>query len=86
MDNRESTTIQRQLMGTMANSPQANAQRLINQQVHDSSRMLAQRKMISDISRESLQRIDGKQFTHENIVQRVLSPLPGKSGGVLKGK
>jgi hypothetical protein len=86
VDNRESTTIQRQLMGIMANSPQANAQRLINQQVHDSSRMLAQRKMISDISEGPLQRIDGKQFTHENIVQRVLSPLPGKSSGVLKGK
>ena len=48
--------------------------------------MLAQRKMISDISEGPLQRIDGKQFTHENIVQRVLSPLPGKSSGVLKGK
>ena len=29
VDNRESTTIQRHLMGIMANSPQANAQRLI---------------------------------------------------------
>lgn len=55
VDNRESTTAQRQMITAMANSPQAIAQRKISQQMRGSSRMLAQRKFLSD---ESVQRIE----------------------------
>ncbi|MEK6686537.1 MAG: hypothetical protein AABY99_09145 [Pseudomonadota bacterium] len=57
-DNRESTAIQRQLMVAMANSPQAIMQRLISQRIHSSPRVLAQRKILSGISGESVQRVE----------------------------
>jgi len=44
VDNRHTTTVLQQLMATMANSPQSIAQRTLSQQMHNSSRMLAQRK------------------------------------------
>ena len=53
-DNRESATMQRQLMSAMTNSPQAIAQRQISQLMHSSSRILVQRKMLSG---EAVQRV-----------------------------
>lgn len=61
VDNRESTATQRQLMAAMANSPQATSQRLISQQIHGSPRMLAQRKMLSGITDESVQRVEEEE-------------------------
>ncbi|MGZ0020532.1 eCIS core domain-containing protein [Nitrosomonas sp. wSCUT-2] len=46
VDNRDSSADQRQLKVAMANTPHAIAQRRISQQMHSSSRMLAQRKML----------------------------------------
>ncbi len=63
VDNRHTTTIQQQLMAAMVNSPQSTAQRMLSQQIHTSSRMLAQRKLMSGISGEMVQRIEEDELT-----------------------
>lgn len=72
-DNRESTAIQRQLIATMANSPQAITQRLVSQQMHSSARMLVQRRMLPGISGEFVQRFNGEEPLSEKFspLQRV---------------
>lgn len=74
VDNRESTAMQRQLMTAMANSPQADAQRLISHKIHNNPRMLAQRKVLSDISGESVQRIDEEPLQGKFVAE---SPATG---------
>ncbi len=72
VDNRESTAIQRQLMLTMVSSPQATAQRLLNQQIHSSPRMLAQRKMLS---KEPVQRVEEEEPLQKKIVSETPAQL-----------
>lgn len=77
-DNRESTAIQRQLRDTMMNSSKAIEHRQINQKMHNSERLQAQRKMISSIpdgpaqfkDEESLQGKFPKVYQPQGVIQR----------------
>jgi len=61
VDNRESTTLQRELMAEMENSPQSIAQRQLSGQIHNSPRMIAQRQQMGAISDGAVQRVEGEE-------------------------
>ncbi|MCG7756840.1 MAG: hypothetical protein LZF63_09305, partial [Nitrosomonas sp.] len=70
LDNRESTSAQRQMLTAMANSPQAIAQRKVSQLMNNSPQLLAQRKLLSG---ESVQRIEEDESLQKKSepIQRV---------------
>lgn len=78
-DNRDSTAAQRQLITAMTNSPQATEQRQMNQQMNSSSRMLAQRKLISGESVQRLEEDESLQKKSEPIQQVKEEELQKKS-------